>query len=104
MAAKAKSRRLRDRRRHLEAWGIILIVLIVFGVSTVGGIRLKQKNLAYQEREDSIQAQIDKEEERSKEIEDLEAYTQTKKYVEDVAKDKLSLVYPDEIIFKASDK
>ena len=28
----------------------------------------------------------------------------TKKYVEDVAKDKLGLVYPDEIIFKASDK
>ena len=37
MAAKAKSRRLRERRRHLESWGIILIVLIVFGVSTVGG-------------------------------------------------------------------
>lgn len=104
MAAKAKSRRLRERRRHLESWGIILIVLIVFGVSTVGGIRLKQKNLSYQERENNIQAQIDKEEERSKEIEDLEAYTQTKKYVEDVAKDKLGLVYPDEIIFKASDK
>ena len=104
MAAKAKSRRLRERRRHLESWGIILIVLIVLGVSTVGGIRLKQKNLSYQERENNIQAQIDKEEERSKEIEDLEAYTQTKKYVEDVAKDKLGLVYPDEIIFKASDK
>ena len=74
-------------------------MLIVFGVSTVGGIRLKQKNLSYQERENNIQAQIDKEEERSKEIEDLEAYTQTKKYVEDVAKDKLGLVYPDEIIF-----
>ena len=71
MAAKAKSRRLRERRRHLESWGIILIVLIVFGVSTVGGIRLKQKNLSYQERENNIQAQIDKEEERSKEIERL---------------------------------
>ena len=28
----------------------------------------------------------------------------TKKYVEDVAKDKLGLVYEDEIIFKAKNK
>ena len=104
MAAKAKSRRIRERRKHLGAWGILLIVLFVFGASTVAGIRLKQKNLTYQQREEALQQSIDKEEARSQEIDDLEAYTKTQKYVEDVDKDKLGLVYEDEIIFKAKNK
>lgn len=88
------------RRRHLGAWGIILIVLAVFGVSAVGGIRLRQKNLTYQKREEALLEAIAEEEARSEEIADFEAYTKTKKYVEDVAKERLGLVYEDEIIFK----
>lgn len=103
MAAKTKSRKLREQKRHLEAWGIFIIVLAVFCVSAVGGIRLKQKNRSYQAREEALQEAIEEEEARAQEIQDLEAYTQTKKYVEDVAKDKLGLVYEDEIIFKASE-
>ena len=34
------------------------------------------------------------------ELEEYEKYTQTQKYVEDVAKEKLGLVYEDEIVFK----
>ncbi|MBS6396390.1 MAG: septum formation initiator family protein [Clostridiales bacterium] len=103
MSEKTKSRRIREKRKHLGAWGIILIVLAVFGVSAIGGIRLRQKNRAYQVREEALEKSIEEEEARAAEIEELEAYTKTKKYVEDVAKDKLGLVYEDEIIFKASE-
>jgi cell division protein DivIC len=102
MAAKTKSRRLREKRRHLWSWGILVIVLAVFGVSTIGGLQLKQKNRAYQAKEEALEEAIAKEEARSRELEELEAYTKTKKFVEDVAKDKLGLVYEDEIIFKES--
>ena len=88
------------RRMHLGAWGIILIVLAVFGVSAVGGIRLRQKNLTYQQREEALMEAIAEEEARAEEIADFEAYTKTKKYVEDVAKERLGLVYEVEIIFK----
>lgn len=64
----------------------------------------EQKNQTYQSREAALEKQIADETERSKEIEDLETYTKTKKYVEDVAKEKLGLVYEDEILFKASGK
>ena len=37
---------------------------------------------------------------RSLEIEEYEKYTQTKKYIEEVARDKLGLVYEGEILFK----
>ncbi|MDO4262188.1 MAG: septum formation initiator family protein [Eubacteriales bacterium] len=103
MQEKTRSRRIREKRRHLEAWGILLIVLAVFGVTSVGSIRLRQRNHSYEEREQALEEQIAKEEDRSQEIDDLEAYTKTKKYVEDVAKEKLGLVYEDEIIFKSSD-
>lgn len=89
-----------QKQRHLGAWGIIVIVLLVFGVSAVGGIRLRQKNQAYQEREEALMEAIQEEELRAEEIADFEAYTKTKKYVEDVAKERLGLVYEDEIIFK----
>ena len=100
MAARTKWQRASRRRAHLGAWGIILIVLAVFGAGTIGGLQLKQKNYAYQTREEALQAAIDEEIKRAEEIEELEAYTKTKKYVEDVAKEKLGLVYRDEILFK----
>ena len=37
---------------------------------------------------------------RTDELNEYKKYIQTKKYVEDVAKDKFGLVYPDEIIFR----
>lgn len=82
---------------------IFVVVLAVFGVSMAGSFRLQQRNKVYQEREQALEDAIADEEERAQEIEDLDAYTKTKKYVEDVAKDKLGLVYEDEIIFKAQD-
>jgi cell division protein FtsB len=102
MAAKTKSRRIRERQQ-IGSWGILVIVLAVFGVSMIGGLQLKQKNRIYEQREQALEESIADEEARSQEIDEFEAYTKTKKYVEDVAKDKLGLVYPDEIIFKAND-
>ena len=37
---------------------------------------------------------------RTEEIEEMRRYMQTDRYVEEVARDKLGLVYPDEVIFK----
>ena len=104
MTAKTRSRHIRDQRKHLRAMGILLIVIAVFCVTAIGSLQLKQKNQTYQNREAALEKQIADETERSKEIEDLETYTKTKKYVEDVAKEKLGLVYEDEILFKASGK
>lgn len=103
MSDKTKSRKIREQRRHLGSVVILLIVLAVFGVSAIGSLQLKQRNRSYEAREKALEESIAEEEERAKEIEDLEAYTKTKKYVEDVAKDKLGLVYEDEIIFKADE-
>ena len=44
--------------------------------------------------------EIEAEKLRTEEIAEYGKYTQTKKYVEELAKDKLGLVYDGEIIFK----
>ena len=44
---------------------------------------------------------IAEEEKRVEEIEEYRKYTQTQKYVEEVAKEKLGLVNENEIIFKS---
>lgn len=103
MYVKSKTRRAYRRRQNMGAWVIVLIVLAVFGVSSIGGIQLKQRNYAYQAREEALMEAIAEEERRAEEIEEFESYTETKKYVEDVAKEKLGLVYEDEIIFKAKE-
>ncbi len=103
MSAQTKWRKANRRRAHLGGWGIVLIVLAVFGASTIGCIQLKQRNYVYQAREEALTEAIAAEQRRAEEIEELEAYTKTKKYIEDIAKEKLGLVYEDEIIFKSKD-
>jgi len=47
-----------------------------------------------------LNAQIEAENTRTEQIEEYRKYTQTKAYVEEVAKDKLGLVYEGEILFQ----
>ena len=61
---------------------------------------MDQRNAAYVEELAQLQNKIDAEEARTQDIADLEAYMQTDEYAEQVCKDKLGLVYEDEIIFK----
>ena len=45
-----------------------------------------------------LEAKIEAEKARSEELNKLKIYVQTKDYIEDVAKEKLGLVNPDELI------
>ncbi|MCR4901290.1 MAG: septum formation initiator family protein [Butyrivibrio sp.] len=82
----------------------IVVVFLLLGVVSVKSISLVQKEKEYQSKEDALQLQIDSELERSDEIAEYEKYTQTRKYIEEVARQKLGLVYPGEIIFKDEDQ
>lgn len=92
-------RRVRNENRLGMTVAMIAIVIMTLVVG-VNSISLKQKEEKYAAREEELLHQIELEEARTKELEELATYTKTKKYAEEVAKDKLGLVYENEIIFQ----
>ncbi len=101
------SRRAADgsaNARRSSKTGIIAITVVVgiFAVviwTRIESVNDKLKSLNAQAEE--LEADYHEQEKRALELEERKAYTQTKKYVEEVAK-QLGLVYPDEIIYKPS--
>lgn len=76
---------------------VLLMMLVVVGIKS---IELREKKEYYAQREAELAQQIEAEQQRAEEIAEFETYTQTKKYIEEVARDKLGLVYEGEILFK----
>ena len=93
-----KRRGLQHRISVISISGVVLLLMLILGV---GSISMQEKNQKYKAQEAALQEQIAAEIAREEEISELEAYVGSDKYVEDVAKEKLGLINPNEIIFKA---
>ncbi|MFI3171824.1 MAG: septum formation initiator family protein [Eubacteriales bacterium] len=95
-----RSRTKRVRRKQKNSRRIIMLItaslLVVLGISTISSYA---KNQAYIEQEIELMAQLQEEQERTIEIAEFKEYTTTDEYVEEIAREKLGLVYSDEIIF-----
>ena len=76
---------------------VVVLLLIVVGIK---GIELNNRLEGLKTEAAAIDAKIEKEKERTEEIEEYEKYTHTKMYYEEIAKKILGLVYDDEIIIK----
>ena len=102
---KTKKRSVRTRRRVLQhKLSILLIsgVVLILGVTlSVASVSSRAKNQDLKAQEAELEEQLQAEKAKSEEIDELEEYVGTDEYVEDVAKDKLGLVYPNEILFEA---
>ena len=88
--AKRKTKKASGGRR--ACFLMFLSVCILLGVMFVE---------SYEAREAALEADIEAEKDRNQDIEEQRKYMQTKKYVEEVAREKLGLVYPNETIYKA---
>ena len=78
---------------------------VIFSMALVVNARsssLRAKDLEYQVREENLRAQVEEEKKRAEDLEEKRVYVQTKQYIEKVAKEKLGLVNPDEIMLKAA--
>ena len=53
---------------------------------------------------EALEKQKTEEENRARELEEYRVYVQTKQYIEEIAKQKLGLVNPDEILLKPAPK
>ena len=99
-------RKIRVRKKKQNSLAMLLVLMVVFClmiVVMVNNRNLKQKLAVYQQKEEMLQEQIEAEKQRAEEIDEFEKYTKTKKYIEDIAREKLGLVYEDEIIIQTED-
>ena len=84
--------------------GITLVVASLAVVVSLKSTSMRKKELEYQIREETLEKQKAEEENRAKELEEYRVYVQTKQYIEEIAKQKLGLVNPDEILLKPAPK
>lgn len=98
MARKAAYRKKRQNRTGMVLVTIVVLMMLV--VVAVKSVELQAKKEAYELKEAVLMQEIAAEEARTDAIEEYGKYTQTKKYVEDIAKSRLGLVYEGEILFK----
>jgi len=61
---------------------------------------LIEKNQEYEAQRVELESKIQEQKERSEQLEEYKKYIQTKKFAEEIAKNKFGLIYPDEIIIK----
>lgn len=97
----------RNVRRKQKKTGMFLIgcvMVLLCGVFTINTIQLEGKRTEYSQKMEEYQKDIERLESEAEEIEDLKTYVQTQGYIEQMAREKLGLVYKDEIIFKANEK
>lgn len=76
---------------------VVLLMVIVIGYKAMG---LKETLDANSQKEAELQQQLDDENKRAKDIEEYAKYTKTRKYVEEIAKEKLGLVHDGETVYK----
>ena len=101
---KETKRTVRKRRERLgNRMALVAITFVVISLAVVVNIRgatLREKDLTYQNREENLARQVEEEKKRAEKLEEERIYVQTKEYIEKVAKEKLGLVNPDEILLK----
>lgn len=96
-------RRAAYRKRHQNKMSMILVMMVVVMILIVvyvKSIELKAKNAEYQAKITQLESEIQQEEQRKEELIEQGKYMQTKKFVEEIAKQKLGLVYENEILFQ----
>lgn len=96
-----RARAKRQLQHKLSMYVIASVIVVLVATLSVASVSLHAKNKEYMAQEAELEAQIKAESNRAEEIDELEEYVGTDEYVEDVAKEKLGLVYPNEILFEA---
>ncbi len=97
----AKKRKKSTRRQsRLASMFIIMAVIVVCAASLfkISDLYNESRELTYTEK--ALETKLEQTELDRQELEAREQYMKTKQYIEDVAKEKLGLVYPDEIVIR----
>ena len=91
-------RRRRKKRNGLKL--ITLMVMIICGIVLYKTRELEKDVNQNNQKVEKLNLLIDEQSERTLKLEGERAFQNTKRYIEEIARTKLGLYYPDEIIVK----
>ena len=103
MSNRRRKRKTTKKQSSAASLFMCVAVLVILGACAVYVSNLCDKSKELAETEYALEQKIQDAYLEKQDLIDQEQYMQTKQYIEDVAKDKLGLVYPDEIVIKPSE-
>ncbi len=95
MRKRTKSKRAGTGKICITCMVVILAAILSFQI-----VRLHNRDEEYQDQQELLAEQLADEEQRAEDLQRQQEYVGSDAYVEDVARAKLGMVYPDEILFK----
>lgn len=97
-------RRRRKKLSPFTVFGVLVFCLVLCGTMAYKTASLKAKSAKYTAQITELQKEQKKLDEEKAELKDYESYVKTREYTEEIAREKLGLVYPNEIIFEPDEK
>lgn len=91
---------MKKKKKYHSYIFVLSVLFLMVTIVEIGMIKQRKILMRYEEQAASLQEEIQSEKERQKEIDSLEEYVKTDEYIKEVAREKLGLIDPNEIIFK----
>lgn len=104
--ADQRNRKQKRRNRYQNNVQMLLVTIIVlcFGFVMMYQMNdMRAQDNRYEMQEASLQKQLDDETQRKEDLKESQSYVQTRQYIEQIAREKLGLVNPNETIVKSKD-
>ena len=98
-----RNRRISHNYTGLAGLAVIALMLVICFVVGRSSGKLEDKNNLYDKQIAELDVQIADQNERRDELNTRSVYVTTKQFIEEFAREKLGLVYEDELIFRAND-
>lgn len=92
---------MKKSRKKRSYIAVAIVVLFLCGLVTYQKYELVDTLERNQKQLEALQDEKEELLKKQEEVSDYESYVKTKKYIEEVAREKLGLVYKDEIIFQS---
>lgn len=103
MAKTGKKGSVRYRQSAVITFLVVVAVVFICVTSIVRVTSLHAKSKQLAETEKTMELRVEQAKQEQTALDAQEKYMQTNDYIEDVAKDKLGLVHPDELVIRPAE-
>lgn len=95
-------RKTKSKKRisRFTVTGVIIFCVVTCGILVYNGSALMEQEKEYEKQITQLKKEKKEADKRAEELKEYEKYVKTDEYIEEVAREKLGLVYKDEIIFE----